>query len=412
MKKIKIIIGLLLLLSLSSWVRAQEEHLDNYLEMAAENNPELRARFNEYLAALEKVPQVGTLPDPQVAFAYFIQPVETRVGPQLFRISASQFFPWFGSLGAKEDAAIQAAKAKYEIFREARSKIFNEVKSVYYNLYFNHKSVRITLENIDLLRSIQNLVTAKVESGAVSMVDEYRIEMEINDLVNQLALARDMNWVLESDLRNLLNANEEVEVIVTDSLWRTDFPYTRQAAMDSILAKNHRLLELDFRQASLEYQKTAARYEGMPGFKLGLDYIVVGKGENDLSGKDAILFPNIGITIPIYRNKYNAMVREVVLLEEANQNRSVDTENRLATLLNRAWKDYLDADRRIRLNEEQLGLSMKALKLLESEYATANTDFEEILRMERRVLKYHLEFEKAKTDKQAAIAIMEYLMGE
>lgn len=412
MKKIKIIINIILLLSLSSWVQAQGDSLDEYLQMAAENNPELHAKFNEYLAALEKAPQVGTLPDPQIAFAYFIQPVETRVGPQLFRISASQFFPWFGSLGAKQDAAIQAAKAKYESFEETKSKLFSEVKSVYYNLYFNRQSVAITTENLELLRYIQKLVTVKVEAGTVSMVDEYRIELEINDLENDLALSRDMNWVLESDLRNLLNAEPGMEVVVTDSLWRTDFPYTRQAAMDSILNKNHRLLEIDFRQASLEYSKSAAKKEGLPGFKLGLDYVIVGKGENNLSGKDAILFPNIGVTIPIYRNRYKAMVREVVYMEQANQYRSTDMENRLSTIFDRAWKDYLDADRRIRLNEEQLGLSLKALKLLESEYITASVDFEEILRMERRVLKYNLEFEKAKADKQAAIAIMEYLMGE
>jgi outer membrane protein TolC len=55
---------------------------EQYLTTAANNNPELKASFNEYMAALEKVPQVKSLPDPRFAFGYFIQPVETRVGPQ------------------------------------------------------------------------------------------------------------------------------------------------------------------------------------------------------------------------------------------------------------------------------------------------------------------------------------------
>jgi hypothetical protein len=49
---------------------------------------------------------------------------------------------------------------------------------------------------------------------------------------------------------------------------------------------------------------------------------------------------------------------------------------------------------------------------LETEYATANKNFEEILRMERKVLQYHLALEKAVADKQATIAFIYYLMGK
>ena len=81
MKNIKIIIGLLLVL-MASVSSAQQADLNNYLRIAAENNSGLKAKFNDYLAALEVAPQVKALPDPQVSFAYFISPVETRVGPK------------------------------------------------------------------------------------------------------------------------------------------------------------------------------------------------------------------------------------------------------------------------------------------------------------------------------------------
>ena len=51
-----------------------QDALNKYLENAAINNPGLQAEFNEYMAALEIVPQVKALPDPQFAFAYFIKP--------------------------------------------------------------------------------------------------------------------------------------------------------------------------------------------------------------------------------------------------------------------------------------------------------------------------------------------------
>ncbi len=77
-----------------------QQDLNEYLKIAAENNPGLQVNFNEYMAAMEKVPQVKSLPDPMVAFGYFIQPVETRVGPQEWRFNMAQSFPWFGLLEA------------------------------------------------------------------------------------------------------------------------------------------------------------------------------------------------------------------------------------------------------------------------------------------------------------------------
>lgn len=409
MKKYITIIGVLLLL-ISSLVSAQEE-LNMYLQTAAENNPGLKAKFNEYMAALEVAPQVKALPDPQVAFGYFIQAVETRVGPQNFKFSASQMFPWFGTLKAKENAAIQLAKAKYEAFEDSRSVLFNDVKSSYYNLYFNNKAISISIENIDILNVFRKLAYIKVEAGLVSAVDEYRIEMEIGDLENQLAFLRDKQYVLKVMFNNFLNVNKDNPVLLPELLLTDDLNFSKQAALDSIRINNHQLLSIDFQAEALSFKQEVASRSGKPGFSLGVEYTVVGKGVNNLTGTDAFMFPKVGITIPLYRNKYKAMVREVLYLETATKNKKLDKINVLETLFENGWKEYQDADRRIYLYVSQLDLAKKSLNLLETEYATGNSNFEEILRMERKVLKYNLELEKARADKPAAISFITYLMG-
>lgn len=411
MKNIKILIGILLLL-MASIASAQQENLNSYLKTAAENNPGLKAKFNNYMAALEVAPQVKALPDPQVAFAYFISPVETREGPMRFKISASQFFPWFGTLQAKEDAAIQAAKSKYELFEESKSKLFNEVRGAYFNLYFNKKAIDITLENIDIIRTFQKLANVKIEAGLVSMVDDYRIEMEINELENQLALLKDKGFVLEIMFKNLLNDDNTGIILLPNDLWRNDFALSKQEALDSVTTFNHQLLAIDFQQAALEHKRKVAELNGKPNIKLGFEYTFIGKGDNNLAGKDAFVFPTVGLTIPLYRNKYQAKVQEVVYLEAAKSFEKENKNNLLETLFESGWKDYMDAKRRIHLNETQHGLALKSIKILETEYTTGNKNFEEILRMERKVLKYHLEKEKAIADKQAAISFLYYLMGK
>lgn len=409
--KNKISIIVIIFMLTASALTAQDD-LNNYLKTAAENNPGLKSRFSEYLAALEIVPQVKALPDPQVAFGYFIQPVETRVGPQQFKISASQMFPWIGTLKAKENLAIQVAKAKLEAFEEAKSKLFNEIRSTYFNTYFNHKAIEITIENIDILNTFRKLANIKFESGLVSAVDEYRIEIEIGELENHLALLKDQQVVLEVMFNNLLNRDNKNPVLVPELLWNDNFPLTKQAALDSINLLNHQLLSLDFQQLALQFRQEVASNMGKPSFKIGLGYTIVGKGDNNMMGTDAFMFPNVGISIPLYRNKYKAMVQEVVFLAAAKENEKADKTNMLETIFENGWKEYLDADRRIELFTSQLILAKKSARILETDYATGNKNFEEVLRMERKVLKFNLEMEKARADKQAAISFINYLMGK
>ena len=411
MRKINRIITSTVLLLLTSFVALAQEELSVYLKTGAENNPGLQARFNEYMAALEVAPQVKALPDPQIAFAYFIQPVETRVGPQQFKISATQLFPWFGTLKAKNNIAIQNAKAKYEMFQEAKSKLFNDISASYYNIYFTKRAISITKENIEILHVFQKLARIKVEAGLVSAVDDYRIAMEINDLKDQLALLEDKQNVLEVAFNNLLNVEVNTAVKTPELLWDTTIQLSKEAALDSLRNKNHKLLSISLQQESLKYRRVLAGKQGNPAFSLGVDYTFVGKGNNNLSGKDAFIFPRVGITIPLYRNKYKAMVKEVVYLQTAKDLEKADAENMLESVFENTWKDYRDAHRRIALYQSQLELANQSLNILETDYATGNKNFEEILRMERKLLKYSLELEKARTDKQAAIAFVNYLMG-
>ena len=391
--------------------------LDDYLVRAADSNPGLKAKFAAYKAALEQVPQAGSLPDPQVMFGYFIQPVETRVGPQRARISASQMFPWFGALESKKDAAANMAKARYELFAEAKSRLFFEVKSAYYNLYFTRKAIDITKENIAILATFRKLTLIKVESGLASSVDVLRVEMEIADLENRLALLHDTYSSQQTAFNNLIDAESSAAVTLPDTLAVADRPLDAGATLDSIRTGNHQVLQTEFMEAAYRKQELVARKMGKPSFSVGVDYLIVGKSSNPMtssseSGTDAIVFPTIGLSVPIYRHKYTAMAREAALLQESQGDGRRDKINMLETTFAETDKEYRDAVRRIPLYLGQSDKAIRALGILRTEYETSGKNFEEILRMERQLLGYELETEKARTDKGAAAAFFEYLMGK
>lgn len=411
MKNIKYIV-LILMMGLGHAANAQSV-LDKYLVEAAENNPGLKSSFNEYQASLEKVPQVSALPDPTVGFSYMIQPIETRLGPQQAKISASQMFPWFGTLGAKEDAATEMAKSKYENFEDQKSKLFFDVKSTYYNLYFTGKAIDITMENIDILNTFRKLALVKVESGSASSVDALRAEIELSDIENQLALLKDKFFTQQVEFNNLLNVEEQRWVILPDTLIAPDLMISTEAILDSITNRNHKIMQLDLMSNAYSKQKVVAEKAGKPSFSIGIDYMVIGDNSaaGASSGTDAIAFPMVEIKIPLYRKKYNAMVNEVVYMQESTQNKKADKINMLETTYSKSKKEYDDAVRRILLFDKQSDRANQVIKLLETEYSTSGKNFEEVLRMERQHLKYKLELEKARTDKNASIAFINYLMG-
>lgn len=399
------------MLALTVKVSAQNE-LNRYLETAADNNPGLKVKFNEYMAALEKVPQAGALPDPTVAFGYFIKPVETRVGPQQAKISVSQMLPWFGTLSSRENSVESIAMAKYQLFEEAKSKLFYDVKSSYFNLYFIQQAIDITIENIEILTSFKNLANIKVESGSASSIDAYRVQIEINDLEYQLALLKDNKQLLTVKFNSLLNVDEDANILVDNTL-PAGLLIDKHNSLDSVLSNNNRLTSFDYQLEGLQHQQNVATKEGLPQFNIGLDYTFIGTGVSTATnaGQDAFMFPKVGITVPLYRKKYKAKVQEVIYLQEAKTNEKRVNENALKVLFESVWRDYQDALRRTSLFREQESLAKMSLSVLESEYATSSLNFEEILRMERKLLKYALELKKAEADKAAALAFIDYLKG-
>ncbi len=405
-----------ILLNLLTVQAFAQNGIDSYLITGAKNNPGLKATFNEYLAALEKVPQVGALPDPTMAFGYFIQPVETRVGAQQAKISVAQMFPWFGTLNAREDVATEMAKAKYQLFEEAKSKLFYDIKSTWYNLYFTSRAIDIAKDNIEILQTFRKLALIKIESGKASSVDELRVEMEILDIENQLLQLIDKLQIQKVAFNNFINVGVADDIYIPDLLETVDLTYDRAAILDSIKLNNHQVLSLEFQEASYEYQQVVAKKMGKPNFSVGIDYTFIGQSSNTMlapgeSGRDAIMFPVVGISIPLYRKKYTSMVKEAVFMQEATLNKKADKINVLESIYEKANADYQDAIRQINLHNKQLGLAKISMRILESEYATDSKNFEEILRMERKVLIHSLELEKSRTDLNASIAFIHYLMG-
>ncbi len=411
----KIIIFLFFLGTINSLFSQQE--INSYLKTASENNPALLAAFSEYKAALEKLPQAKALPDPNLMFQYFTTPLFLEMGKERFTLSASQAFPWFGQLKAQEQAAAEMAKAKYESFTNERNKLFKEVKEIYFKLYVQKKSVQITNENLELLRSMRELAKIRFETGKGSFVNVLRSDMEIAEMENKLAYLKDSEWPLKAEFEKSINAKIPGSLVFPDTLWKETLPDSKTVIMDSIAAHNPSLKKIDYDISSWEKQIEASKKNGYPSFTIGATYVNMSKrpetnGHIHENGKDMYMFPEIGVMIPLNRKKYNAMVNEAKFNSESAGYEKINMTNELNSELEMGYRDYLDAQRRMILYKRLYNLAKNARELLLSAFSTSGTDFEEVLRMQQQELMYALELEDARAMLNASAANINYLSGK
>lgn len=413
---------LLYLIFFMSWVSlswAQQTDTSNvqveqYLQQAAQNNPTLKAQYRQYLSALQQSPQVSALPDPELSFGYFINPIETRVGPQQARFGITQMFPWFGTLGARGEAATQKAKAQFQDFQDARNKLFYEVQKSWYDLYRVKESIRILKENIELLEIFESLATQKYETNQVGQADVLRVQIEKEDLKSRLALQKDNQQVAVQEFNELLNRPADAKVEVPDRLPKEFLEMTKSELEQAALRQNPQLSKIDFEASSARSSIKAAQKEGMPKFGFGVDYMITGERDMALTdnGQDAIL-ARVGVQIPLYRKKYRAKEKQAQIQMRSVQDRQQATENKLLTQLGKALRDYNDGQRRLNLYKDiQIQRTQQTIDILTEQYSTSATDFEELLRLQRKLLDYDLSRQQALVDLNTAVARIEYLYGK
>ena len=391
---------------------ANAQSLDDYFKIAAENNPGLQAKYKSFEAAMERVAQVSSLPDPNLSFGYFISPVETRVGPQRARFSLTQMFPWFGTLKAQEDVATLMAEAKYQEFLDARNKLLYQVAAAYYPLYELKRLVEIENENISILSSYKDIASVKFQNGKGAMVDVLRVDIMLKDAATNLSILEQKKKPLETRFNKLLNRQEDETIIVQDSLYVENLPVTYRR--DSLLTSNPLLDELDLKIKASEAQELAATKQGMPKIGVGLDYVIVGQ-RTDMSvpdnGQD-VLMPMVTMSLPIFRGKYKAAQKEAQLMQESYALQKEDAVNRLTSTYEMIWFEIQKQLDQIILYEEQIMTSQQSLNLLFTAYGNSGKDFEEVLRMQQQILKYQKMKATALSDYNIAIAELDYITAK
>ncbi|MFA5818057.1 MAG: TolC family protein [Bacteroidales bacterium] len=469
---------LILFIALGSWLTASSQQypdsLINYLEIAAKNNPGVLQKFTEYQAALQKVPQVGSLSDPEFSLGVFLKPMELVSGNQVADLRLMQMFPWFGVLKNAKDEMSLMANAKFELFRDTKLQVFYDVQRTWHELYKVQKDISISEKNIEILKIIERLALVKFKSapsgsagttssspgmssgsaqsnsagssgmqtmgagqgnsgssasnqpaasmqtgsmgsssGNSGLADLYRIQIEAGELENNIALLKNQVSTIVARFNSYLNRKPASPVFTGEILTTDSLGFSLLAVSDSILTKNPMLSMLGFEMQSLEARKKMVTAMGYPMVGLGLNYSVISKNPmstSPMNGNDMVM-PMVTVTLPIYRKKYNAMQTEADLLKTATSQNYQATANSLQTEYYQAVQLYQDAQRRVKLYENQYQLASKSLDLILKSFSTSSATLTDVLRVRQQTLDYELKQIEAVADLNTSIAWLKRLMA-
>jgi len=446
-------------------VSIYSQTLDDYLKIAAENNSGLKSKFYSYQASLEKINQVGSLPDPQLTFGYFIEPMERYMGKQVADISLMQMFPWFGTLGAAEEEAALMAKAKFETFNDAKSMLFFEVKSTWYELYLLQEEIKITEENLEILQTLEKLSINRLRSGGTSqtgsskssamkseqfsassnvmsgmimsnqssssmptsgkssmssmsamssdnsMIDVLRVQLEINELQNKLELLHDSMKSLMVRFNNLLNRSEDEFVNIPDTLLPSQLPADKTEIASSIRSQNPMIRMLQKEEKAFVAQEEMNKKMSYPMIGLGLQYSIFQQRSGSLMEPNNMVMPMATISIPLWRGKYDGAIEESKIKQKEISQLRLETSNQLISSYENVIKNFNDAERRMTLYQKQRDIAQQTLDLLIVKYSTSGTQFEEVLRIQQQLIDFQFKSIKAVVDQNLSVAMIDRLIG-
>lgn len=460
---ISILLGLLMAFN----SQAQLDSLSVYVETALKNNPAVQQKWSEYNASLEKIPQVGSIPDPELSMGFFLKPMEQLGGNQVANLQLMQEFPWFGVLKNAKDEMSLMAKASFASFESAKLDIAYEVRIGWYGLMQNRQQVAILKKSLELLQQLKRQATATYQAGSVSITtgagatsrsttgtsstsnqmggmkvdaakqptmnagsptssgmgpssgmgetptgslsNVYALQQEENELTNQLASLEDAYSYLTYGFNKLLNRAETTSVAVPAG----DFTDSFQPPTDTVLNQNPMLIMLEYEREASEARQKMAERMGYPMVGVGLSYSVLSKNPSSTSmmnGRD-MLMPMVSVSLPLYRKKYKALEQETAWQQTATEQAFEATRNQLQADYNEALFRYRDAVRGVQLAESQQQLAAKTYQLQRTRLAASNGSLEELLRTARQQVDYDLQLVNARIDVLKAQAQIRLLAG-
>lgn len=405
---------LIILLTLGSFQILNAQTLDASIRTAIENSPAIKARRAAFEASLQKLPQVGSLPDPEVSLSFFVGQMMLPMGNQLGNLTVMQMFPWFGVLDAQRDAAAGMSEVAYQEIAMTGNELALKVKNAWYPLAAQAEKIRLQKEILEVLKADKDLALVKFQHGQVPMADPLRVDLMMEEVKTEIA-------VLELERKPLITAFNaalfrplDTPVSPEQKLdWNLLSPIERP---DSTWAQNPALKTIDSEVEASRAREVVASKMRLPSIATGITYMPLVKRYSHIhlepnTGADMVM-PMISVSVPIWHKKYAAAMEEEKWNQVYWQEMKRETTNNLSADYENAYFEWEKALKINDLMDIQIKNVQQLIDLSLAAYGNGNVDLESVLLLQQQKLRYQREKVDTFIKGGLSVAQMEWLIGK
>lgn len=388
--------------------------LSSYLSQAIQSNDALQRARAEFRISTAKNRQTGVLPDPKLTVQYYLEPVETRTGPQNAAIGISQALPWFNKLSLQRslsdhDVAIAGARLAAVELDVAR-----QVKEAYIEYGFLGRSQQTIKDNLELLRYLEGVARSRYVSGKTTFFDVLKIQIELAKSEEKALALTDQATPLRVHINNLLGTEPE-RVRAMPSVQQQVVLSLDEDAIHTAALQNAPLLQAARQRiAKARTGKELAEKDFYPDFNFSIKTILTGSaefGDPPDSGDDPII-AGITLNLPVFRGRRHGKVAEqVAKISSARFSKQQETRS-LTAEIERSLYSYREAQRKFSLYRDDLLPKIKQqLEVAVNGFQSGETTILELIDAEKSLLTFELAESRAAADRALAVARLESQAG-
>jgi len=378
---------------------ATDVPLHNFLLFAVFNQPRVEVAYFDWVASVRRITLERSLPDPQLTFQSDIADMVTTLMPGLMID-----LPGPGKLKWAANVASAESEARYFAFESAILQIAFELKKAYYNLYFLNARVTVNRDTLQLVEQIERLARAQNEVGKVTLQDVLRAEIERKRITTEITNLEDSRNPLLAQFKAALGLKDEDSTPpVPQKFESTPLDLTSDQLFKTALARNPRLkaMEAEVRRADATIR--LAYKARVPDFSAGV--------EVDVKTSPILATPQLGVTLPIWRDKIAAQIGEAQAGKQASEARL--SSEQIALAVEFAEKSFMfrEATRNFELiTERLLPKARQSLDVAQSGYVSGRVDFLSLLDAQRTLLGFQLSEIDARVQREVALAELSLLI--
>jgi cobalt-zinc-cadmium efflux system outer membrane protein len=381
--------------------------LAEYLALAASNNPGLAAAEAKWKAAQERVPQAKSLDDPRISY-------RTSLGKDMrqHEVVIEQMFPWFGKLDLRGEVARQEAEAAQQQYHAQALKVAYQVKNAYYEYYYLARAIDLARQNRDLVKGLGDIALARYKTGAGGYQDVTRAQVELGKLGDQVRTLEDSRGAAAARLNAALNRPTGAPLPWPKAIPQSEIEVASDDQVIEWLAgANPELKAMDHDIARERTSIDLAKKDYWPDVGVGVGYM--NQVEQMIKSDDHMVVGMISVTLPIWREKYAAGVREAEFRRDAALKMRADRANMLGADVKMALYQMRDARRKMVLYRDTLIPKAKeSLQATEAAFRTGQANFVDLVDGEKTLLEFQLMYERMLADHAQRAAELEMIVGK